>query len=105
MATKSGAVFIFSNFVILPYFNLTYPITKIKRLPPGADDQDAILCCGHFNKLCMLQNKTLVSSYETKDWIHSIELLDEQYCNDGHLLVLGCLDNSATLLRVKKSRQ
>ena len=55
MATKSGAVFIFSNFVVLPYANLLYPITGIRRLPAmGSDDLDAVLCCGHFNKLCIL---------------------------------------------------
>lgn len=104
MATKSGAVFIFSNFTVLPYTNFSYPITQIKRLPAsGADDQDAILCCGHFNKLCILQNRELVTSYETLDWIRSMELLDQKG-SDGYLLVVGCLDSSVKLLQVKKSR-
>lgn len=104
MATKSGAVFIFSNFSVLPYTNFSYPISQIKRLPAsGADEQDAILCCGHFNKLCILQNRELVTSFETLDWIRSMELLDQK-SSDVYQLVVGCLDNTVKLLQIRKNR-
>jgi len=105
MATKSGAVFIFSNFVVLPYANLLYPITGIRRLPAmGSDDLDAILCCGHFNKLCILQNRKVVTSYETNDWVDSIDIIERTNSSDAQLIVLGSLDNSVKLLKIRKSR-
>lgn len=105
MATKSGAVFVMSNFSIVPYTNLSYPITQLKRIPAsGVDDVDAVLCCGNFNKLCILQNRICVSSFETDDWIHTIDLIDEDFRNGSLLLVIGCVDSSVKLFRLDKNR-
>ncbi|XP_057315677.1 uncharacterized protein LOC130656773 [Hydractinia symbiolongicarpus] len=105
LATRSGAVFILSNFNVVPYTNLSYPITQIKSLPAsGSDDVDALLCCGHFNKLCILQNRMCVSTFTTEDWIHSFDFVDAAVCGDSLLLVLGCVDNSVRILEIEKTR-
>ncbi|XP_066911049.1 uncharacterized protein [Clytia hemisphaerica] len=105
MATKSGAIFIFSNFVVVPYSNLLYPVTYIKQLPAtGSDNLDALICCGHFNKMCILQNKKLVTSYETKDWVHSIDILEKRSNSDSFSLVVGSLDNTVNILRLRRNR-
>ena len=105
MATRSGAVFIFSNFVVLPYTNLPYAVSSVTRFPAvGVDDLDAVLCCGHFNKLCILQNKRLVTSYETRDWVRSVDILDRGKPCDSSLLVIGCADGSVNILKIRKSR-
>ena len=105
MATQSGAVFVFSNFAVVPYVNLPYPVSFIKRFPAiGIDDLDAVLCCGQFNKLCILQNKRLVTCYETKDWVHSVDILDRRKLCDSNLLVIGCADDSVNILKIRKSR-
>ena len=105
MATRSGAVFVFYNFVVVPYTNLPYPISFVKRFPAiGIDDLDAVLCCGQFNKLCILQNKRLVTSYETRDWVHSVDILDRRKLCDSNLLVIGCADDSVKILKIRKCR-
>lgn len=105
MATQSGAVFVFSNFVVVPYMNLPYPVSFIKCFSAiGIDDLDAVLCCGQFNKLCILQNKRLVTSYVTKDWVQSVDILDRRKFCDSNLLVIGCADDSVNIFKIRKSR-
>lgn len=56
LATKSGALFVMSNFNVILYTNLSYAVTNIKLLPAtGAENVDAVVCSGYFNKLCILQ--------------------------------------------------
>ena len=105
MATKSGAIFILSNFHVLLYANLSYAITNIKLLPAtGTEDVDAILCCGCFNKLCILQNRLCVCSYNTNDWIHTFDTINGEFGSEFPLLVVGCLDGSLKLLKLLKTR-
>jgi len=105
LSSKSGAIFILSNFAILPYFTLSYPITKIKLLSAsGTDDLDSVLCIGHFNKLCILQNRVCVTTYKTEDWIHSLDVINDDSLKDSPMLVLGCLDKSVKLLQLTNER-
>lgn len=105
MATKSGAIFILSNFHVLLYANLNYAVTNIKLLPAtGSEDVDAILCSGHFNKLCILQNRVNVCSYKTNDWIHTFDTISSDSGSEFPLLVAGCLDGSLKLLKLMKTR-
>jgi len=104
MATKSGALFVLSNFNVLLYANLSYAITNIKLLPAtGAEDVDAILCSGYFNKLCILQNRICVCSYKTHDWIHTFDMINGDIGSEFPLLIVGCLDGSLKLLKLLKT--
>jgi len=109
LATKSGALFVFTNsFNVLLYANLSYPITNVALLSAtGAEDVDAVVCTGYFNKLCVLQNKLCVCSYESNDWIHTFDMIYEHKgtgtgTGDLPLLVIGCLDGSLKLLKLTK---
>jgi len=104
LATKSGALFVMSNFNILLYANLSYPVINIKLLPAtGAEDVDAVVASGYFNKLCILQNRRTVCSYSTGDWIHTFDMIDEQYGSGEYpLIVVGCLDGSLKILKLQK---
>lgn len=105
LATTTGAIFVLSNLTIIPYHTLSFPLTQIKTLPAmGTYYYDSLLCVGQFDKLCILQNTLLVTSYKTTDWIHAFDIIDDDKLNDSPLIVLGCLDCSISLVKVQANR-
>ncbi|XP_060574235.1 uncharacterized protein LOC132731946 [Ruditapes philippinarum] len=97
LGCNNGAIYILHNFTISEeeFGNAKYHITHLIPHQSVNLKVDLLLCAGHFNALHIYHEGKKVGSYETPEWINSMDLsLGDK--DKKPEIVVGCSDNSIT---------
>jgi len=95
-----GLIYLLQNFQLIPFIRVGHPVTVLKPFHPTptrssyrSNLNDYLLCAGHFNGLKIYFQGKLVGSWETSDWVHSIDVgdIDHDHINE---IVVGTLNST-----------
>ncbi|XP_064603523.1 uncharacterized protein LOC135468961 [Liolophura sinensis] len=101
LGASNGAIYILHDFTLSQdeYANTGLPIMHLSGLSIPDIQSDLLLCAGHFNTLQVFYEGKKSGQYQMVDWVNSLHLVDLD--GDGtQEVVLGCLDNSVSALKI-----
>ena len=101
LGTRSGMIYIISNFTLSPYASVGLRLSSIQTLrASSSDDADAVICSGHFNAALVFKNGTQVLKHVTVDWVHTLDIYNDIDSNHNPLIILGCMNSTIEMIRI-----